>query len=467
MSIKKYNFNSLKDFINKFVIINDKYLGKVISSTYYKNYEEQLLVKIDNIKNKQHIIVKNNDKIRIINPNNLFEYVKNINYEDNNISNINNKLIGGNLNIDIPNNLLDESTDSENPTNYDNIKKNINSEEKFFSYINNFFYQNNNDINYSNVLDDTYFGFEIGTINNIIKPSIIEILSKFEAIPDNFNPSNIKDNLIYKHPIQNNKDYQIYGKYLKKEIFKKLYKLSTSIKDKRGLSIIDIASYQTGSNIDPIFNFIKSSINGDYLELIDITKDPEKSELKRVINKNILPTSKTFSDNIYNKKINYTKFMKIIMNSINNIDNYKNKIKDSFDIISLENVICLQPEINYLFWVINRLIICWFADEYLKKSIYKIKILINLYKSRPEQNENSIIYPIIVIECAYGESILRKIISELSFYMSPYKNKILFKKSHPTYFKKQDGLIYYTNGSICLKKFIKSLNYNNNDNKNN
>ena len=55
----------------------------------------------------------------------------------------------------------------------------------------------NKNNNYSNILSDKDFGFENGTINNIIKPSIIEILSKFESIPDNFNPSNIKDNLIY------------------------------------------------------------------------------------------------------------------------------------------------------------------------------------------------------------------------------------------------------------------------------
>ena len=183
MSIQKYNFNSLKDFLNKFVIINDKYLGKVVSSTYNQNNEEQLLVKIDNIKNKQHIIVKNNDKIRIINPNNLYECVKNINYEHNNIKNINNKLVGGNLNINninLENNLFSESTDSENPTNYENIKKKIDSEEKFISYINNFFNQNNQNNNYSKILSDIDFGFENGTINNIIKPSIIEILSKFE-----------------------------------------------------------------------------------------------------------------------------------------------------------------------------------------------------------------------------------------------------------------------------------------------
>ena len=49
-----------------------------------------------------------------------------------------------------------------------------------------------------------------------------------------------------------------------------------------------------------------------------------------------------------------------------------------------------------------------------------------------------------------------KILSHLSYYFFPYKN-VGWKGSSPSYFNKVDDLIYYTNGSIDLKKYIKHL----------
>jgi hypothetical protein len=65
----------------------------------------------------------------------------------------------------------------------------------------------------------------------------------------------------------------------------------------------------------------------------------------------------------------------------------------------------------------------------------------------------------------YGKKIATKVLSHLSYFFFPYK-KIGWESSNPTWFDKLDNLMYYTNGSFELKKYIKFLlstqsNFNN------
>ena len=67
-----------------------------------------------------------------------------------------------------------------------------------------------------------------------------------------------------------------------------------------------------------------------------------------------------------------------------------------------------------------------------------------------------IIQPVILIIPKYGRECALKILSYLTYYFFPYKN-VGWKGSSPSFFNKVDDLIYYTNGSIDLKRYIKHL----------
>ena len=82
----------------------------------------------------------------------------------------------------------------------------------------------------------------------------------------------------------------------------------------------------------------------------------------------------------------------------------------------------------------------WFSKETLPK--------------KEEFNKDNGIQPEIVIVPHYGRESSLKILSYLSYYFFPYKN-VGWTDSYPSYFTKVDNLIYYTNGSIDLKKYIK------------
>ena len=71
-------------------------------------------------------------------------------------------------------------------------------------------------------------------------------------------------------------------------------------------------------------------------------------------------------------------------------------------------------------------------------------------------NKDVGVQPVILIVPKYGRNSALKILSTLSYYFFPYKN-VGWKGSSPSYFNKVDDLLYYTNGSIDLKKYIKHL----------
>jgi hypothetical protein len=84
--------------------------------------------------------------------------------------------------------------------------------------------------------------------------------------------------------------------------------------------------------------------------------------------------------------------------------------------------------------------------------------LINLYRARgiKEFNKEVGVQPVILVVPKYGKESALKVLSYLSYYFFPYKN-VGWKGSSPSYFNKVNELIYYTNGSIDLKKYIKYL----------
>ena len=113
----------------------------------------------------------------------------------------------------------------------------------------------------------------------------------------------------------------------------------------------------------------------------------------------------------------------------------------------------------------------WYADKELEQNIRKIKVLINHYRADPTQDYNKIngILPMIAIYPKYGIENARLLISKLEYYFSLYiednfnrsYQEIFYPNSNPSYFLKKNNLLYYTNGSIDLKMYIKeSMNCN-------
>ena len=88
----------------------------------------------------------------------------------------------------------------------------------------------------------------------------------------------------------------------------------------------------------------------------------------------------------------------------------------------------------------------------------KIKILINLFRSRGDKefNKDQGVLPIIQIIPNYGKKNALQVLSHLSYFFFPYK-KLGSRNSNPTWFDSIDNLMYYTNGSLELKKYIKYL----------
>jgi hypothetical protein len=205
-----------------------------------------------------------------------------------------------------------------------------------------------------------------------------------------------------------------------------------------------------------LFDFIKFKIVGDYVELTNIYNDETNF---RTITRKLISELNNYED-AYDKPIDYEKLFNMILENKTPEDIIKNqdKIKEALKILSQEYFICLQPKVELLLWTICRLLICWYADANLYDRIYKVKILINLYRSRglKEFNQDYDVLPIITIIPKYGKENAIKVGSNLGYYFFVYK-KLVNEESQPTYFNKMDDLMYYTNGSLEIKKHLKLI----------
>ena len=128
--------------------------------------------------------------------------------------------------------------------------------------------------------------------------------------------------------------------------------------------------------------------------------------------------------------------------------------KESERIFSQEYLIALQPEPQYFAWAIKRLILCWYADSYLQTNIRKIKVIINQWrcKNNEEFNQRYGILPSIVIYPRYGKESARKVLEKVSAYFMLYQSTA-WHCATPSYFIKVNDLVYYTNGSLDLKLY--------------
>jgi hypothetical protein len=218
-----------------------------------------------------------------------------------------------------------------------------------------------------------------------------------------------------------------------------------------------------------VFKDLITHIHDDY---IYITRKGTK--IKDIITKELVSNLKYF-DWQYNNPIDYDTLKYVIYQNT-----FQKKLKENIlqkkeaeEILSQEYVIALQPAPDYQMWTLKRLIMILYGDTAFESRIRKIKILINQFRADPNQeyNKKNGILPQILIYPKYGSENSRVVISKLEYYFSLYIDNIFNNKylniewidSNPTYFIKKNNLIYFSNGSIDLKKYIEdSIKSNNN-----
>lgn len=184
-----------------------------------------------------------------------------------------------------------------------------------------------------------------------------------------------------------------------------------------------------------------------------------------LISKELVPDLKYFKWQ-YDKPIDYHTLKYVIFqNSFQkNIQTNIIQKREAENILSQEYVIALQPDPYYLLWTFKRLIMLWYGDSDMEANIRKIKILINQFRGDPNQeyNKKHGILPQILIYPKYGVESARLVLSKINYYFTLYvderiskSSKLVWKNSEPSHFLKKNHLIYYSNGSIDLKNYIK------------
>ena len=179
------------------------------------------------------------------------------------------------------------------------------------------------------------------------------------------------------------------------------------------------------------------------------------------------------------KPINYDTLKYVIFQNefqVNIEDNIEQK-REAEDILSQEYVLALQPTPLYQLWTLKRLIMIWYSDPIIEKNIRKIKVLINQFRCDPtkEYNKKNGILGSILIYPKYGIKSTKEIISKMEYYFSLYIDEnsnsrfqnIQWENSNPSYFIKKNSLMYYTNGTIELKNYIRDSIANSNLNNTN
>lgn len=191
------------------------------------------------------------------------------------------------------------------------------------------------------------------------------------------------------------------------------------------------------------------------------------SNTGNIITKELVPSLKYLNWQ-YDRPIDYHILKYIIFQNDyqQNIPENLVQKKEAENVLSQEYIIALQPRPEYQLWCLKKLITCWYGDGIIESNIRKIKVLINQFRADPNGDYNYVngILPSIIVYPKYGVNSARLVLSKLDYYFSLYidesksdKNvNIQWIQSEPTYFIKKNGLIYYTNGSLDLKMYIKA-----------
>lgn len=477
-----------KPTVNDYILINNKHIGiihKIIwnSNGYIvkldtdNNYEDKTLKQynlLGEIKDIQgYMLVTPNDKINKIDLNNIPRLIELLGLDG--INNIINKInlrykkfinelnLNSNMNMNMNIDGIDSRQEIKfnniyKPTKFEIYRKQAGQEDNYIKYIEKII----SDLFISDTNIRWEENFYIGSgsideiksinilgeenINEIIKPILVSVLEKFNQIE----PEQIyefENTLMYKHLIYDeNIDTISLGKELIGLIKDTLVMFQKSIEFDDGEKLL--------SNTN-LFDFLNFKIVGGYIEIVNINSTTDT----RIITPELVPNLNELIFQ-YSKPIDYNILLPIVLENKTSSDVVINKsmIEEALKILSQEYILCFQPNVDVLLWTIARIILCWYADPKLNENIYKIKILINLFRSRGDKefNKDQGVLPIIQIIPNYGKKNALQVLSHLSYFFFPYK-KLGSHNSNPTWFDSIDNLMYYTNGSLELKKYIKYL----------
>ncbi len=474
---------------NSYIVIDKKHLGKVITILWNgngyivklignDNYIDPMISQYNllgsNVKSGYMVVTKNN-QIEIPNPDNLFTVTNNYlskpeirnqinlkvkNNFDNFITNELKTIIPREQNINSNNNpsilplplqlslpigpgkLLNYKIEDMGEDNYAKYIAHM-IKEIFISDDKTLFVEENRALSDVNVKSQDVLNED--NIKREIKPTLKKILEEYSPVDLEYY-YDFKDSLVYRHIILNPDDTVSAGIKLIQMIKSNLLKTQSKFKLEDGDNMLELIN---------LFDFIEYRIIDGYVDLVNkfVEKDFQTVTKENCPNLSIL-------NEMYGLPIDYKSLSEIILKNKTSQDVNLNQeiIRESINIMSLEYLICLQPKVEFLLWTINRLLYCWYSDPYLYNNIYKIKVLINLYRSRgiKEFNLDTDVLPIIVIYPRYGKTIARRCMSLISYYFFPYK-RYGNPNSQPTYFNKLDDLMYYTNGSLDIKKYVKFI----------
>ena len=469
---------------NSYIVIDKKHLGKVITILWNGNGYIVKLIGDDNYidpmisqynllgpkVNSGYMVVTKNNQIEIPNPDNLITV---INYY------LSKQEIRNQINLKVKNNFENFITNELRttiPARLPNLNQNQNENPSILPInpikLNNYKIEDMNEDNYAKYIaqmikeifisdDKTLFIEENTALSNVnvksedvlnkenvkteIKPTLRKLLEDYSPVDLEYY-YDFKDSLVYRHIILNPDDTVSAGIKLIELIKNNLLKTQSKFKLEDGENMLSIIN---------LFDFIEYRIIDGYVELVNkfVEKDFQTVTEENCPDLEIL-------DEMYGKPIDYKILSEIILKNKTTQDINLNQeiIREAINIMSLEYLICLQPKVEFLLWTINRLLYCWYSDTYLHDNIYKIKVLINLYRSRgiKEFNKDTDVLPRIVIYPRYGKTTARKCMSLISYYLFPYK-RYGNPNSQPTYFNKLDDLMYYTNGSLDIKKYVKFI----------
>jgi hypothetical protein len=145
------------------------------------------------------------------------------------------------------------------------------------------------------------------------------------------------------------------------------------------------------------------------------------------------------------------------MRTCHDVKNDEERLTEALSILAQEYLIAMQPRPELLIWTVVRLILSWYCDDELDQDIYKIRVLINLFRGRSSKvlNQEASIMPVIQILPKYGVQTARRVLARLSVYFVAYGQ--LGWGTDPTYFTKTTNLLYHTSGSIELKRYLRCL----------
>ena len=465
------------NYNGKYLIVNNKYVGKVISELWSNNCA---LLKLENYVDHVDMILKNNKELRgieqsimddnkgyLIATNNMkveqiesgesikkaLNLMKDIKLNEL-IREINTKFDGfmskirvekTDINKLVSNKIREFEENKENKHTKiitDMMQRLSNSKQILYST------QYNGGENMEDAAPDSVYEIKEILLKNLVEESNFDVNYYCE----------LNKSLAYRYPIEDNKDTISYGKELIDIITDHLHTFNLNI-NINGKMITKEGEDTNLFEQYSLFNFLKFEIVDGYVEITDIKKED------RVITEELIPNLMYLKEQQYEREIDYERLLSLLLsvNEYNIVEN-NDLVKEILKVMSQEYIIAMQPKINALIWTIIRLISCWYADNELRNKIHKIRILINTFRSRSDEQYNKIngVKPLISIYPEYGKKNAYNVLAYLSLYFFKFK-EFGNGRDIPTFYKNidNDSLLYYTNSSTDMKEYVKYLRENN------